>query len=145
MAELTTEHTFDGQVADVFEGIRQYKKYPDCIPGVTKVEVLPAKVKGSVCQVRYDLKLIKTFYYTLNMFEEKPGKIWWNMDESNIMKHSNGSWTLTDLGNGKTKAVYALDVGFSGLVPGKVVDQITKTSLPTLFKGMQQLIIAAKG
>lgn len=144
MAELTTEHVFDGGVAAVFDGIRQYAKYPDYLPGVTKVDVLPAKKKGSVCQVRYELKLLKSFFYTLNMFEEKPNRIWWDLDDSNIMKHSVGSWTLKDQG-GKTQATYSLDIAFSGFVPQKIVDQITKANLPLMMKGFQKLIGDQKG
>ncbi len=139
MAELTTEQLFDGTVDEVFEGIRQYNRYPEYLPGVTKIDVLKAKKPGSTCQVRYELKLIKSFYYVLNMFEDKPGKIWWDLDDSNIMKVSNGSWSLTANGD-KTKAVYAIDVAFGGLVPQRVIDQITKANLPMMMKGFQQLV-----
>ena len=43
-------------------------------------------------------------------------------------------------GPGKTKAVYTLDIGFSGLVPSKVVDQITKANLSGMMIGFQKLI-----
>ena len=139
MAELTTEHVFDGSVEEVLAGLRTYEKYPEYLPGVTGIKVLPAKAKGSVCQVRYELKLLKSFYYTLNMHEE-PGRIWWDLDDSNIMKQSNGSWTLAAAGPGKTKAVYSLDIAFSGFVPQKIVDQITKANLPAMMNGFQKLI-----
>jgi ribosome-associated toxin RatA of RatAB toxin-antitoxin module len=145
LAVLTTEHTFDGAPGVVFAGIRQYAKYPDYLPGVTKVDVLPAKQKGSTCQVRYELKLIKSFFYTLNMFEESPTRIWWDLDDSNIMKQSAGSWTLKDAPGGKTHATYALDIAFSGLVPQRIVDQITKANLPLMMKGFQKLIVDTKG
>jgi ribosome-associated toxin RatA of RatAB toxin-antitoxin module len=147
VAELTTEHTFEGAPAEVFAGIHQYARYPDYLPGVTKIEILPAKKPNSVCQVRYDLKLIKTFFYTLNMFEENPKRIWWDLHESNIMKQSNGGWTLTPAGAAKdqTKAVYALDIVFKGLVPQAIVDQITKANLPGMMKGFQQLIKDVQG
>lgn len=142
MAELITDHTFDASIDEVFAGLGQFKKYPDYIPGVTGVTVLPAKKPGSTGQVRYELKIIKSFFYTLNMFEDKPGRIWWDLEESNIMKRSNGSWTLTDLGNGKTKASYSLEIAFKGLVPSSIVDQITKANLPGMFKGFQDLFDA---
>jgi ribosome-associated toxin RatA of RatAB toxin-antitoxin module len=148
VAELTTEQVFDGTLAQVFEGIRQYAKYPEYLPGVTAIDVLPAKKAGSTCQVRYELKLIKSFYYTLNMFEDaaaKSPRIWWDLDDSNIMKQSNGSWTFVDAGGGKTKATYMVDVAFSGFVPQKIVDQITKANLPMMMKGFQRLIIDSKG
>lgn len=139
MAELTTEQLFDGSITEVFDGLRQYQRYPEYLPGVTKIEVLAAKKPKSTCQVRYELKLIKSFYYVLNMFEDGPNKIWWDLDDSNIMKHSTGSWTLSPSA-GKTKAVYTLDVAFGGLVPQRVIDQITKANLPMMMNGFQRLI-----
>lgn len=140
MAELTTEHTFNGSIDDVFAGIRRFEKYPDHLAGVTGIEVLPPTKPKSIGRVRYELKIIKSFYYTLNMFEEKPNRIWWDLDESNIMKQSTGSWTFKDLGGEKTKATYKLDINFKGLVPSAIVDQITKANLPGMFRGFQDLI-----
>lgn len=140
MAEISKEQVFKGKCPEVFAGIQKYEKYPDYLPGVTAIKVLPAKKPGSTCQVRYELKLIKSFFYTLNMFVEAPNKIWWDMDDSNIMKYSNGSWILTDNGNNTTQAVYKLDVGFSGFVPQKIVDQIAKANLELMMNGFQKLI-----
>ncbi len=140
MAELTTEQVFNGDIAKVFHGIGQYARYPEFLPGVTGIKVLPPQAAGSVCQVTYELKLIKSFYYTLDMFEENPSRIWWNLAASNLMKRSNGSWLLSPAGAGKTKAVYTLDIGFSGLVPSKIVDQITKANLSGMMIGFQKLI-----
>lgn len=140
MAELTSEHTFEGTLDEVFEGICQYRKYPDYLPGVTKTTVLPAEAAGSTCQVRYDLKLIKTFFYTMNMFEEKPTRIHWTLADSNLMKQATGSWDLNDLGDNRVKAIYTLDIAFRGLVPQAIVDQLTKANLPLMMKGFQQLI-----
>lgn len=140
MAEISKEQVFKGKCTEVFAGIQKYEKYPDYLPGVTAIKVLPAKQPGSTCQVRYELKLIKSFFYTLNMFVDAPNKIWWDMDSSNIMKHSNGRWDLTDNGNNTTKAIYKLDVGFSGFVPQKIVDQIAKANLELMMNGFQNLI-----
>jgi ribosome-associated toxin RatA of RatAB toxin-antitoxin module len=142
LAELTTEHTFDASIDEVFTGLGEFKKYPEYIPGITGIEVLPPSKPGSIGKVRYELKIIKSFYYTLNMFTEKPSRIWWDLDESNIMKKSVGSWTLSDAGGGKTKAVYSLDITFKGLVPSAIVDQVTKANLPGMFSGFQKLFDA---
>ena len=140
MAQLVTEYVFDAGIDQVFDGIRQYDKYPDYIQGVTGIKVLPPKASGSTCQVRYELKLIKSFHYTLDMFEERPGRIYWHLAESNIMKKSDGSWDFASAGKAKTKATYTLDVVFSGLVPQKIVDQVTKANLPLLMSGMAKLV-----
>ena len=140
MAELSTEQIFNGTPAQVFEAIRQYSKYKEYIPGVTSTEVLPAQKKGSTCQVRYDLKFIKTFYYTLDMYEEPGKKIYWHLADSNLLKISNGSWDFTKVSDTETRAVYAVEVAFSGFVPNKVVEQITKANLPAMMTGFQKLI-----
>ena len=98
MAKLETQATFDGVIDKTFAAIRQYEKYPEYLPGVTNISVLPAKVAKSTCQVRYDLKIIKDFYYVLNMYETEPKKIWWDLGESNLMKESTGSWVLSFFG-----------------------------------------------
>lgn len=142
MASLETETTFDGPIDSVFEAIRKYNKYPEYLPGVTKIDVLPAKEKGSVCQVRYELNIVKTFYYTLNMFEEGPKKIWWTLDESNILKSNNGSWSFKSKSKekDKTHASYKLDIRFKGLIPSAITDQVAKANLPLMMTGFQKLI-----
>lgn len=140
MAELSTEQIFNCTPEQAFEAIRQYSKYKEYIPGVTSTEVLPAQKKGSTCQVRYDLKFIKTFYYTLDMFEEPGKKIYWHLADSNLLKVSNGSWDFSKVGQKQTKAIYAVEVGFSGFVPNKVVEQVTKANLPAMMAGFQKLI-----
>ncbi len=140
MAALTVDEVFEGSVDKVFEGIKQYSKYPDYLPGVTQIKVLPAKKEGSSCQVRYDIKLVKSFYYTLDMYEDGPTKIWWSLNESNLLKVSEGSWDLASDGESKTQAKYCIDVTFKGLVPRKIVDTITKANLPLMMKGFQKLI-----
>lgn len=140
MAKLETEHVFNNTIADVFSGIRQFDKYTEYLQGVTGIEVLPPKLKGSLCQVKYDLNIIKNFYYTLDMFAEEPQKIWWTLDSSNLMKANNGSWEFFEIGPNQTKAIYTLDVKFKGLVPGKITDTVAKANLPAMFTGFANLI-----
>jgi ribosome-associated toxin RatA of RatAB toxin-antitoxin module len=147
MASLETETTFNGSLESIFEGIKKYDKYPKYLPGVTRIDVLPPKEKGSVCQVRYELNIVKTFFYVLNMFEDGPKKIWWTLDDSNILKSNNGSWTFKQKGKEKTKthAVYKLDIKFKGLIPGVITDQVAKANLPLMMTGFQKLIDDSQG
>jgi ribosome-associated toxin RatA of RatAB toxin-antitoxin module len=145
MAELETSHVFNGNINKVFEGIGQFARYPEFIPGVTGIKILPPPPGSSAkCLVRYELNIVKTFFYTIEMFEESPQKIWWTMTESNLMKKNDGSWTLTAQGKDKTAAVYKLDVSFKGLVPSMITDQIAKANLPGMFDGFQKLIDAVR-
>jgi ribosome-associated toxin RatA of RatAB toxin-antitoxin module len=140
VAKLDTKHIFTGNIDLVFESIRKYGLYPEYLPGVTGIEVLPAQAEGSTCQVRYELNLIKKIYYVLDMYEESPNKIWWQLADSNIMKQNNGSWLLDSKGSSQTKATYSLDIKFKGLVPGAITDQIAKANLPGMLIGFQKII-----
>lgn len=139
MAELNAEHTFNGNIEKVLKGIKNFDEYVNHLPGVTSIKVLKPKEKGSICQVRYDISIIKSFHYILDMYEESPTKLWWEMAESNIMKLNSGSWELAEQGD-KTHAKYSLELKFKGLVPSKVTDKVAKANLPAMFKGFQTII-----
>lgn len=140
MAAIELSEEFAGKIEKVFEALSQYELYPKYLPGVTAIQVKPAIKPGSTCLVRYELNIVKTFYYELNMFAQGPNKIWWDLNDSNLMKANTGSWNLVSAGKDKTKATYSLDVKFKGLVPGMITDQVAKANLPLMMKGFQRLI-----
>jgi ribosome-associated toxin RatA of RatAB toxin-antitoxin module len=141
MAELETTQYFKGDIKKVFKALGQYSRYPEFIPGVTSIQVLPPPAGSTAkCLVRYEINVVKTFFYTLEMFDNGADKIWWNMTESNLMKKNDGSWTLKPSDSGDTAAIYKLDISFKGLVPSMITDQVAKANLPGMFAGFQKLI-----
>jgi|694.fasta_scaffold46011_6 ribosome-associated toxin RatA of RatAB toxin-antitoxin module len=145
MAELEVKHAFNGDVNKVFRALGQFELYPEFIPGVTATKVLPPSAGSKAkCLVRTELNIVKTFYYTIEVFEDAPNRIWWNLIDSNLMKTNNGSWNLSTGATNETIAIYKLDVGFRGLVPSMITDKIAKANLPAMFDGFQKLINAAK-
>ena len=144
MAKLETEHIFSGTVTECFQGIKQYGKYPDYMPGITSANILPPRLDGSSCQARYEINIIKSFYYVLDLFETEPNKIWWQLADSNIMKSNEGSWLLQEAGKNKVRAVYTLEVKFKGLVPSAITDKVAQANLPLMLSGFQRLIDQCK-
>jgi len=140
VSKVETEHIFSSGIHETFEGIRQYDQYPEYLPGISKLIVLPAKKKNSTCQVRYEINLIKQFYYVIDMFEESPQKIWWNLAESNLMKMNNGEWQLSETNENQTHATYNLEVKFKGLVPSAVTNKVIQANLMATLNGFQSLI-----
>lgn len=140
MAKLETEYTFRGNIDRVFSGVSQYEKYPQYLPGVTKVETLPAVAPQSLCQVRYEINLIKKFFYVLDMFADKPNRIWWQLADSNLMKSNDGEWLFSPKGEQQTKGRYTLELKFRGLVPSAVTDKVAQANLPAMLAGFQKLI-----
>ena len=140
MPSVTKVHTFNGSLEKVLSGIKKYSHYKDFITAVNEIEVLPPKEDGSAAQVSYKIKLIKTIYYTLNMFESEKNKVSWTLEESNIMSKNNGYWAFKDLGENSVEATYHLDIKFKGLVPSSIATKMTETQIPKLFEQMQALI-----
>lgn len=143
MAELETKHIFRGDINKVFKALGQFERYPEFIPGVTAVQVIaPKSDTKAKCQVKTELNIVKTFFYTIEVYEQAPNKIWWTLVESNLMKQNTGSWDLSKVSDNETAAIYKLDVSFRGLVPSMVTDQIARANLPQMFVGFQKLIDA---
>ena len=140
MAEVEVTEEFNGSIEKVFAGISKFELYPKYLPGVTGIKVNPPTVKGSHCRVRYEINIIKTFYYELNMFQEAPERIWWDLQDSNLMKINRGSWKFTPLGNGKTSGIYQVELKFKGLVPSMITDQVAKANLPLMMAGFKRMI-----
>lgn len=145
MSEVNAKHEFIGSIQEVFAGITDYTAYPKYIPGVLGIVILEPLTQNAALSIRYEVNLIKKFHYTLNMFHEGEQKIYWTLEESNIMKKNDGSWTL----NKSTKsdvvqAEYKLDLKFKGLVPSAITKKLTQTSLPGMFSGFQKLIDSKK-
>jgi coenzyme Q-binding protein COQ10 len=141
MAELETTHIFKGHINKVFAALGQYQRYPEFIPGVTGIQVLPPPAGSQAkCLVRYEINIVKTFFYTIEMFDNGKDRIWWKMTDSNLMKKNDGEWSLSDRNGSETNATYKLDVAFKGLVPSMITDQVAKANLPGMFAGFQKLI-----
>ncbi|MEI8027137.1 MAG: SRPBCC family protein [Pseudomonadota bacterium] len=142
MASVTKEHIFSGSQTACFKAIANYEHYPEYLPGVLKVELLPPKDPKAAVSVRYELNIVKTFFYVLDMYHGEPDEISWKLVDSNLMKSNQGKWKLSSAGKNKTKAEYHLDVDFKGLVPSMVVKKVTESSLPAMFEGFQKMIDA---
>jgi coenzyme Q-binding protein COQ10 len=82
--------------------------------------------------------VIKTIKYALRVKEEKPKKISWTFISGDFMKDNKGSWVLEDLGGGKTKATYSIEMAFGMLVPKTVVNTLAESQLPSMMEAFKK-------
>ena len=128
-------------IAEFFKVITDYKGYCDFIPEMKKVREV--RRTGNVVEMTYTIEVDagvakKEISYTLKHTETAPGKMSWSMIKGDMMKSNDGGWELTAVGEGKTKAVYSIDIGFGMLVPKTVSNLLQERGLPKLmeqFKG----------
>jgi ribosome-associated toxin RatA of RatAB toxin-antitoxin module len=131
MPEATRTETWDAPIEKIYEVITNYENYPDFVDGCSGVNVLEFSEEGA--RVEFSLNLIKKFKYILTLKHEKPNKIRWEFESGDIFKMNNGSWNLTDLGNGKTEVRYGLEVAVKGFAPKSLVNTLTTKNLPVML------------
>ncbi len=138
MAGVEEVHIFDGKVSRVFNVISDFMSYPDVISDIVSAEVIENKKTSTV--VKFELKIVKNFYYILELKEKKNKEISWTLVESDIMKHNIGSWSFKKLDENQTQATYKIDVKFGLLVPKMIINAVVKGNLPQMFQEFNQAI-----
>jgi ribosome-associated toxin RatA of RatAB toxin-antitoxin module len=133
MAVVKQQIEIEVPIEEFFAVVVDYESYPEFVPGIKACRV---KAKGPPRQVEYELDLgLKRIKYTLSHEEKQPSRVAWSLVSGEMMKVSNGSWELEDLG-GRTRAHYAVEIQIAKppLVPQSVVDRLsdemTKVQLP---------------
>jgi len=134
MAFAERTEVFDVEIEKVYQILTDYSNYSEFMDGVKSVEVLSRD--GNKLQAEYHLSIIKKFNYTINLIEEAPTKLSWTFESGDFFSKNNGSWTLTDLGNGKTEVAYHLDVEFKVKVPGMISRKLVSSNLPSMMKSV---------
>lgn len=134
MPEPSSKEVVVDAPVDVLWGvIVDYERYPEFVPGLRAIRVLPAAAEK---HVEYDLDLgPKRVRYVLRMREEPPRRLTWSLVSGDLMKASNGSWELTPEGD-RTRARYTVEVQVvkPPLVPqalvDRIADELNRISLP---------------
>jgi len=70
--------------------------------------------RGTRCEVGADLK-VKTIKTIVRFSYDGPTKLSWTQEKGDL-KAVDGSWTLEDLGDGRTRATYRVDVDFGRML-----------------------------
>ncbi len=138
MANVERKEIFDVEINKFFDVIIDYESYPDFVDGVSAIEVL--EFSPEEAKVRYFINLIKKFSYTLKMYQERPRKVSWELLDGDLFKKNNGSWSLKELGEGKTEVTYALDVEFKIFAPKMVVNKLVGHNLPAMMKAWHERV-----
>jgi ribosome-associated toxin RatA of RatAB toxin-antitoxin module len=116
--------------------ISNYEAYSKFIPEMRSVRIL--KTTGNVQQVSFEIELqvmafTKKVTYTLEFTNTPPDHIRWRLVESNLIKGNNGGWTLKATPDGKTDALYQIELTLGALVPKAVSSFLAEQSLPKLL------------
>jgi len=111
--------------------------YPAFIKDMTQVKILHDQ--GSQIQAEFTLKLIKEVKYTIELIGQPNHSIRWTLVKG-FMKKNDGSWKLRDLGDGRTEAVYEVDLELPLFVPGKIIKMLQEKELPKMMEAFARRI-----
>ncbi len=119
-----------------FGVISDFGSYSAFIPEMRSARVL--ENRGNVKRVAFEIELAvlafkKKIHYTLEFTESPPAGVRWRLLESDLLKGNDGSWSLRDLGGGRTEATYQIELKLGPFVPGAVNTFLAEQSLPKML------------
>ena len=111
----------DAPIERCYEIASDIDHAPEWQGSLKDVEVLErdSRTPGSLVETESDAK-VKTVAPLLRFSYEEPSAIRW-VQEKGETKSLTGSWTFEDLGEGRTRATYALDAD-----PGRILGMLLR-------------------
>jgi len=136
MAKAQRSIVIDVPADKLYEVIADFGKYAEFLPEVKKTEV---KADGAAQLVTYtiDIKATK-IAYTLKHTGTKPAKLHWTLIKGDMMKANDGTWTLKTLPDGRTEAVYEIELKLGALVPSFMEKALAEQGLPALLENFKK-------
>lgn len=137
MAQAELKEVLAVDADKLFDVITRYEEYPKFVDGINSIQV-ERKGPGHA-RVIYQISMMKDFSYCLDLREDrKNGRVEWTLVESDLFKKNNGLWEIKSLGEGKTEALYKLEVEFNIPVPGLILNRLVKGNLPSMMKSFEK-------
>ena len=142
MAEQTTSSmVVDAEPAQVMEVIGDFPAYPEWAKGVQEATVVRDGAEGRAEQVffRLDVSPIRD-EYTLAYEWDDDREVTWALGEGKMLRALDGSYTLRDLGDGRTEVTYRLALDVSIPLIGMLKRKGEKILIDTALRGLKKRV-----
>lgn len=127
----SAKEEIDAPVKDVWAVVEDVLTAPDWQGGLVSMSALEHDDKGrpTLVEVENDIKVrhVKT---QVRFRYEPPTRLLWTQEKGDL-KSVEGSWTLEDLGGGRTRATYTLDSD-----PGRVLGMLIRGPVEAAIRHM---------
>ncbi|MGO8967995.1 MAG: type II toxin-antitoxin system RatA family toxin [Myxococcaceae bacterium] len=141
MASATRSILINAPPERVFDVISDYERYPEFLSEVKSIRT--SGRQGNQVNIHYEVDVMKRIRYTLRMTEDRPRGLQWTFVEGDVMKDNKGGWVLEPKPDGKTNAIYTVDVALGLLVPRPLVTAMVESSLPKMLESFKKRIESA--
>ena len=132
MANLTGSSTaeIDAPLEEVWALVEDVERAPDWQGGVKGIHALERDEQGRavLCETESDAK-VRTIKSTVRFEYEEPTTLRWTQQKGEL-KSVEGEWGLEDLGDGRTRATYSLEVDL-----GRMLGMVIRGPLVDLLRG----------
>lgn len=110
----------DAPLEKVWQAVEDVEKAPDWQGGMKDLEALERDAEGrpTLVETEADAK-VTTVKTKVRFAYDGPTRLSWKQEKGDL-KSMDGSWQLEDLGDGRTRATYALE-GDTGRVLGMLI------------------------
>jgi carbon monoxide dehydrogenase subunit G len=121
----------DAPLEDVWAIVEDVLSAPDWQGGLVAIAPLEHDAAGrpTLVETENDIK-VKHVKTEVRFRYDGPTRLSWTQEKGD-MKSVEGSWTLEDLGDGRTRATYALDSD-----PGRVLGMLIRGPVEGAIRGM---------
>jgi carbon monoxide dehydrogenase subunit G len=121
----------DAPLDEVWKLVEDVERAPDWQGGLKGMEAIERDGDGRAVLVESasDAK-VRTIKSTVRFSYDGPNRLSWTQVKGE-MKSVEGSWTLEDLGDGRTRATYALEVDM-----GRMLSMVIRGPLVDVLRGM---------
>jgi uncharacterized membrane protein len=128
----------DAPIEEVFAVAADVEGSPRWQPEIKKVEVLETNDDGHQVVVKIDTDAkVRTLTSTMRFGYDDPTGISWEQSDGDL-KSVRGSWELEDLGDGRTRATYWMEVDL-----GRMLGMVIRGPLVGVLRG--QLVESMPG
>ena len=124
----------------IMDVIVDLEAYPDWQAEIKEVEILQSDDDGWATQARFrvDAMVAEVSYVLAYTYEDNAVR--WTMVEGDKIKRNDGSYELTDRGDGSTEVRYHLQLEPGFKVPSMIRRQGEKRIVKTALQGLKQRV-----
>lgn len=145
----TSTGEIDAPIDEVWATLTAIETIPEWQDGIVGAETLEKDGDGLVvlAKITADVK-VKELSVVTRFSRQAPSKLTWKVEKGDVKK-LDGSWTLEDLGGGRTKATYEIEVDpgrmLAMLVRGPVEEKIRQRLVSTRPAELAARVRAERG
>jgi len=133
MGNLTGSSTseIDAPLERVWALVEDIEKAPEWQGGLKDIDALERDAQGrpTLVESHSDAK-VRTIKSLVRFAYDGPTKLTWTQEKGDL-KSVDGSWQLEDLGDGRTRAIYSLDVDL-----GRMLGMVIRGPVVDVLRGM---------